>query len=1476
MAVVVTAASGYDLGYVWKNQTEHAQPERSAGGYYINAAQAGEPPGRWWGPGALALGFADGQVVERRQYEMVYRQLNPATGQKLGRARGNYATFADHLARLKSAEPHATAERLLELEREAAQATRRSPAYTDMTVSFSKSISVLHASIRENERRARLAGDTAGAARWAEAEHRYQKVLHEANRFGLEYVQQWAGMTRTGYHGARVEGQEAGRFAAALITATSWLQGTSRDGDPQDHIHNQIARLVKTIGDGKWRALDTVCLRQILGAVQAIVATHVECGLTAEFGVRWVARTDGRGNEIAGITQKQMDAYSSRTVAITGAMPAAIESWTAKYGRAPNQRELLYIRQEATLASRHGKDSGVIDWDALAARWDARLGGELASVAPRVSPVLRAAARARDVTRADAGRDASKDAAADLTRPQRAELTRTVQRALAEVQAAKSTWTRADLLKHLALVLPAWSRSMAPDAAVGMLHELADEALAGAVEEVVCLEAPQWPRLPEDLRRKLDGRSVYTRPGTTRYATRVQLSMEEQLLRHARRAGAPRLTTARAAELSGADVASLERLLTEGAGQQTRRGALTAAGLRLDQAAALYHALTSARTVEVITGPAGSGKTQVLAQAGRAWTAAGIGEVLGIATAQAARNVLAAAGVHAAENSAVFLGHLPGGRSARGIRDIRTGTLLVIDEASMMSTPDLLDIVRHAADRGAKVLIAGDHEQLSAVESGGGMTLLARRLGYVQLAEAVRFTSRWEQGASLRLRAGDPSALDEYRERGRIRGAEPEAALDDAVRRYVASYLAGRDVLLMIHDRARCREVSRRIRDDLIHLGLVDAGPSVGLADGAPASVGDLIVCRQNDYTVEAGEPGRTLANGDLLRIEAIRGSSLVARRALDCDPMTGARRWASRTFEYSSYGTADLGYAVTGHSAQGRSVRVGIAVISGTEDRQWLYVSMTRGAESNTMIVFTQPARIADPESGTRPAPELQRHERLALERAGLPANEAASRDHGGPEPRDTIAVAADVLSRDGSEMSALEMQSHALANADHLAVLNAIWQGETARPNTERYRQVIRAALPPEYDGDELNSPQATWLWRTLRGIDEAGLDVRDIVQQAVDSRSLAGARDLASVIDARIRRMTGPLVPMPQRPWSERVPAVADAERHRFLTQLAAAMDARKNRIGDHAVEHPPGWAVRALGPVSDEPLDRLEWQHRAAEIGAYRELYAYEHPSDAIGPEPTGDSPEKRAVWHAAFVALGPMDGVDLRGLPDGRLLQMRATYEAETAWAPRHVARELEQIRLSADKASLAAIRALAEERIARQRGDGEVAERHATLARSYTSMEALYRSYESELEQTMEARRAWDRATGPSRRMAVAADAELRRRHPGQRFDPLRSAEPVITDDERDQLLLTPDIEIYQTPHWIAALAAERRAVRERLGERKAERAPSEAPGSEPASWPWPDWADRDRDAILQPPRPEMRPAPGVLQRVVDLQPERS
>jgi hypothetical protein len=82
VAVRVSAESGFNPGYMLKGQAEQAAPEQTAGGYYINAAQAGEAPGRWFGRGAEALGFAGGQVVEAAPFLAVYAQVHPVTGER--------------------------------------------------------------------------------------------------------------------------------------------------------------------------------------------------------------------------------------------------------------------------------------------------------------------------------------------------------------------------------------------------------------------------------------------------------------------------------------------------------------------------------------------------------------------------------------------------------------------------------------------------------------------------------------------------------------------------------------------------------------------------------------------------------------------------------------------------------------------------------------------------------------------------------------------------------------------------------------------------------------------------------------------------------------------------------------------------------------------------------------------------------------------------------------------------------------------------------------------------------------------------------------------------------------------------------------------------------------------------------------------------------------------------------------------------
>ncbi len=231
--------------------------------------------------------------------------------------------------------------------------------------------------------------------------------------------------------------------------------------------------------------------------------------------------------------------------------------------------------------------------------------------------------------------------------------------------------------------------------------------------------------------------------------------------------------------------------------------------------------------------------------------------------------------------------------------------------------------------------------------------------------------------------------------------------MDAAAAAYVALTLDGTDTLLMAADHALRRELSRRVPEDLICLGVVQPGPAVRIADGTRASPGDLIICTQNDHGVEAGEPGRTLANGDLLRIEAVTPDGLIVRRALDADPRTGQRRWTDHHFLYANYGDAELGYAVTNHVAQGRTVHTGIAVITGTEDREHAYVALTRGTSTNLAYVFIVSPKRADPAPGPRPAPELDRYDQIQAERADAPAPATP--------PGEPLAALSAVLERDG-----------------------------------------------------------------------------------------------------------------------------------------------------------------------------------------------------------------------------------------------------------------------------------------------------------------------------------------------------------------------------------------------------------------------------------------------------------------------------
>ena len=127
MAVVATLSKGYDLEYIWA-QVDRG-PVKDAASYCLQASESGgEPPGRWWGPGAVVLGLELGQVVDREAYDLLFGRRKAPDGTPLGRPPGNSRKAADIYARLLAAEPHATAERRRELRLDAARQARQGPA----------------------------------------------------------------------------------------------------------------------------------------------------------------------------------------------------------------------------------------------------------------------------------------------------------------------------------------------------------------------------------------------------------------------------------------------------------------------------------------------------------------------------------------------------------------------------------------------------------------------------------------------------------------------------------------------------------------------------------------------------------------------------------------------------------------------------------------------------------------------------------------------------------------------------------------------------------------------------------------------------------------------------------------------------------------------------------------------------------------------------------------------------------------------------------------------------------------------------------------------------------------------------------------------------------------------------------------------------------------------------------------------------
>lgn len=1263
--------SGYDVSYLTKATGGGA-------GYYLSASGGGgEPPGQWAGQGAKDLGLT-GEVNPDVMRALYHHDEAPGGSLDVRGRKSRYEGMRERLEdRIADAVAEKLAGRLLppapgelkEIERRERARLRNSVPFFDMTYSAPKSVSVLHASYLAAAASAEEAGESARAAEYRRRANAIEDAARAAARLVVARIEQNAAFVRTGYHS-----QNTGEWRDARgITAALFLQHTSRDGDPQLHVHIAILnRAQRADGeDYRHRTLDGRSLfRERLG-IAAIADRMLEQDLLRQ-GFRLVQREDGNGLEVGGVSQATMEAFSSRRTTITPALAALVAEYEAVHGHAPSRRALWSMRQHVTLKTRRAKPESAPDPAAQLHAWEEK--SECAEV-----QALADVQTAVQIFRATTAEPAH------LTAVQRS---RAIRVAVAEVQRQNAAWTASQLLWELNRALPPLAPGTDP---ATLLEGMLADALTGRADgtEVVRIAgAPDAADVSDLGVRASDGGSVYRPPGEARYTTADMLDAEEYLLRSA--------------------AAPVRQMVTDAEAQKR----INRTDLDPAQAEVARGLLTTRTAVTVLVAPAGTGKSHVMAAYARAYIAATGRRVIGLTASTNAAEVLANEGLAESYNVAEFLGKIRGSDRLRRPIPLRAGDVLVIDEATQVSTADMVLLQAAAAEADARIIETGDTHQLGSVDAGGMFRLIAAEQGFYRLREVRRFREKWERDASVRLRTGDAAAIGAYDTRGRIRSGPADVMQAKAVSMWLADFLAGTDTLLLAGSNEEAADLARLARERLIELGRVEEHGRVRLADGNEAGTGDMVRARLN---VKADAGGRPLKNRDTLRIEnwTAAGAAIVTRQ------LHGGG-WSERFAVPAAYlrESAELDYAGNVHVAEGRTLHTGSGhlLTSETLTREGLYVGATRSRVSNALYVVTGPA--------------------MQQQAKGDP-----------PELAPPEAVLASIMGREDADLTATEVMREAQDWAGGTRHMHHLWAQYIREETYPAVDAGLKARLPEREYARYEKDPARMALQKSIREAQLAGADVGDLLDQ-ITREGYEGARSVARVLHGRLAKAEQPAGGQTVT-WAERTPAAARPA----AREIAEAMDARQRELGEAAAQQPPIWALKYLGtPPREAGALQEDWIARVGLVASYREAAGHDDPREAVGPAPR-NQPELHEAHAAAMRALEMQaEEADVRSASDGELEARVQEHGRALAWAPPEVSEELRA-------AAQAQADARAQEEEARARGAHELARGAAALAEVAEERRAALADVHAVYEE-------WEAHTAPKLEAAEQAAGELQRRDP--------------------------------------------------------------------------------------------------------------
>jgi conjugative relaxase-like TrwC/TraI family protein len=635
--------------------------------------------------------------------------------------------------------------------------------------------------------------------------------------------------------------------------------------------------------------------------------------------------------EIAGVPTDVLAVFSKRAADIKDALEVKVDEFRDREGREPSPKERAAMEREASADTR-GRKSGFGVAD-LATRWR----GEAAAVGWTVERLVEQVQQA-------------------VAEPSPTD-SLTVTEVVEAVSAEHSTWSRPDVIQAICdLHRPVSQMSGTRWAAA--VERGADKVL----ERCVDLDPPDATR-----RRASDGRSLWIEPTAPRFTSQAVLVEEERILTWALDAQADPASPSSTIERGGLDVFQAD-------------AAASVAGDDL---------------VVLVVGPAGVGKTRMLAAA-VADLLAHQRPVFGVApTAKAARVLERDTGMGANTVAKLLHEWQQPDRPPRPEYQLRAGTTVVVDEAGMISTPALHQLVTLAEARRWRLVLVGDDRQLQAVGRGGLFAELCANGRVDRLEHLHRFTHDWEATASLQLRCGDPRALDAYEAHDRIIPgtlAEHLAAIADT---WIDHHRNADTVALVASTNDHVDAINRAVQAARIAAGQLDPDTAASIAGGEHVHVGDVVATRRNDRTLITSA-GEQVLNRETWTVTAVAtDGSLTVSRERGHGNVTLPANYAREHVR--------LGYAATEHGYQSDTVDHAIALVSSVTTRRGLYVAATRGRDDNLLYVVTGSGDVTE----ARDFLEVI----LAYDRADIPAvtqrRTLADQVHGhepAPAPRAAI----------------------------------------------------------------------------------------------------------------------------------------------------------------------------------------------------------------------------------------------------------------------------------------------------------------------------------------------------------------------------------------------------------------------------------------------------------------------------------------